>query len=358
MTREPIAIALSGGLDSAVAALQLIDQNNHVFGVTFRLWQELPGGNAGQSMELYDPTEKAREVARALDIPLHIIDARVPFRRRVVDKFVAEYGAGRTPNPCLYCNRHIKFDFLLQQALSRGAQKLATGHYARIRVAPDDSTRQLLRGVDARKDQSYVLYMLGQDELARVVFPLGEYTKEQVRDIAKQRHLPVAQAEESQDLCFVAGGDYRRFLQRYAPHVFTPGPILDAQGNEIGRHQGLAAYTIGQRSGIGISASEALYVLRLDIDRNALIVGPKRALGRDTLIVQDVLWVGGKPPRTPFHAEVKIRYRARLAPATVTALPGARAQIEFSEPLRDITPGQGAVFYDDIVVLGGGIIAR
>jgi tRNA-specific 2-thiouridylase len=351
---KQVAVALSGGVDSAVAATLLIERGYNVIGVTMRLWKEPPETKDACSP---DPTEDAQKVAHALSIPFHAIDVRTPFKRYVVDKFIAEYSAGRTPNPCLYCNRHIKFGYLLQQALGLGAQKLATGHYARIRLSADGQTWQLLKGIDKRKDQSYVLYALGQEELAHVLFPLGERTKDQVREIAIARQLPVAHTEESQDLCFVCDNDYRRFLRRYAPLSFTPGPILNSSGHEIGRHKGLAAYTIGQRSGIGIAASEAFYVLGMNAERNALIAGPKRELGHDHLLAQDVRWVSGRPPAGPVTVTAKIRYRARPVEAVATPLPGDRADVHFAEPLRDITPGQGIVFYTDEVVLGGGIIA-
>ena len=348
-----MAVALSGGVDSAVTAMLLAEQGYEVIGVHMHLWREPPEEGA---LPLPDPAVNARRVARALDIPFYVVDLVRPFKRLVVDPFIAGYRAGRTPNPCLFCNRRIKYGALLRWAIAHGARWLATGHYARVRLAPDGRTWQLLRGVDRRKDQSYVLYALGQEELARVMWPLGEKSKDWVRRVAAERGLPVTHAVESQDLCFIPDNDYRRFLRRYAPQALVPGPILDSSGREIGRHKGLAGYTVGQRRGLGIAAPEALYVLRLDPSRNALIVGPRRELGRDRLIAEDVHWVSGRPPDGPVSAGVKIRYRAPPAPAVVVPMPGARAEVRFARPLRDITPGQGAVFYDGEVVLGGGII--
>jgi tRNA-uridine 2-sulfurtransferase len=358
MPGKRIAAALSGGVDSAVAAALLLDQGYDVIGITLRLWREGPLSGGPSTKPIHDPTDGARQVAERLGISFHVVDAEVPFKQLIVDRFIAAYGAGCTPNPCLYCNRHIKFGFLLERALALGAQRLATGHYVRTQRARDGTTWQLLKGCDRHKDQSYFLYMLGQKELARATFPLGEWTKDRVRALAQERDLPAAHARESQDLCFVRDGDYRRFLREHAPQIFVPGPILDQDGRQLGRHQGLAQYTIGQRSGIGIAAPEALYVLDLDTQRNALIVGTKQALGRETLSAQDVRWVSGKTPRATFAAEVKIRYRARLAQATVTPLPNAGARVELFEPLRDITPGQGVVFYQDQTVLGGGLISN
>lgn len=349
-----VAVALSGGVDSAVAAALLLDQGFEVFGVTMRPWHEPPSGP--DVPPLPDPADGAGRAAQVLGIPLHIVDAREPFRQHVVDRFIAEYGAGRTPNPCLYCNRQVKFGFLFEQALALGADRFATGHYARVRLAADGSTWQLLKGVDRGKDQSYVLYVLGQHELSRTLFPLGEWTKLDVRQMAARRGLEAAQTAESQDLCFVCDGDYRRFLQRYAPQAFAPGPILDVNGREIGRHKGLACYTVGQRGGMGIAAPEALYVLRIDAARNALIAGPRRELGSDCLIAGEVNWIAGPPPVEPVAVEAKIRYRARTAPAMVTPLPDGCVRVQFSEPLRDISPGQGVVFYQGDVTLGGGII--
>ena len=353
---ERVAVALSGGVDSAVAALLLQEQGHDVIAVTMRLWQEetyTPGEDAPGD----DPTQGARQVAQALDVPFHVVDAVAPFKCQVVDRFVHEYSVGRTPNPCLYCNRHIKFGLLLQEALALGASSLATGHYVRRQRSADGKTWQLLKGLDARKDQSYFLYSLDQEALSRARFPLGDWTKDRVRALARESGLPAADTEESQDLCFVRDDDYRRFLRQHAPEVFQPGPILDLDGHAIGQHRGLVEYTVGQRSGIGISAPEALYVLRLDAAQNALIVGPKRALGNNRLRADHVHWISGQPPPEPVQAAVKIRYRARLARATVTPLPGDRAQVTFDQPLRDITPGQGAVFYQGESVLGGGLIS-
>lgn len=352
-----IAVALSGGIDSAVAAALLIEKGHRVVGMTMRMWQEPPDGGL---QPLPDPAQGAQQVACALGIPLHVIDVIQPFKHHVVERFISEYSAARTPNPCLYCNRYIKFGYLLQRSLDLGADKLATGHYARTRLAPDGQTWQLLKGIDKRKDQSYVLYMLGQKELAHVLFPLGSLTKDRVREMAMERRLPIPHAEESQDLCFVCDNDYRRFLQRFGSHILEPGPILDSTGQQIGQHKGLAAYTIGQRSGLGIAAPQALYVLHLDANRNALIVGPKCELGRDQLLAYDVRWVDAHPPDRVLDVMAKIRYRAHPALATVTPLDGNRAQVQFAEKVRDITPGQGVVFYglfaDADILLGGGLI--
>jgi tRNA-specific 2-thiouridylase len=354
MCADRVAIALSGGIDSAVAGLLLLQQGYKVMGVTMRLWQDT--SRQIDAAQLSDPPAQARPIARALGIPFHVIDAVSPFEACVVERFVSEYKSGRTPNPCLYCNQQIKFGYLLRQAKALGATHLATGHYARIVPLPDRSGWQLLKGIDRHKDQSYFLYTLGQDQLSNALFPLGTWTKERVKTLAQAHQLPVVQ-QESQDLCFLPDNDYRRFLRTRAPQAFTPGPILNAQGEQIGQHQGLAEYTIGQRSGIGISAPQALYVLRLDTERNALVVGTRRELGRRELLATDVNWVQGYPPRQPIEVEIKIRYRARSVPALVTPRAGQSAQVHVAQSLRDITPGQGVVFYSGNVLLGGGLIA-
>jgi tRNA-specific 2-thiouridylase len=272
----------------------------------------------------------------------------------VVDYFVREYAAGRTPNPCLMCNKHIRFDVLLRRALAMDARYLATGHYVRLRHAK--GRYHLLKGTDARKDQSYVLYMLSQETLRHLLFPLGDYTKEQVREIARQRGLPVADRAESQDLCFTANGSYRQFLQKETPEAVIPGPIVDRSGRVLGQHKGLPFYTIGQRRGLGIAAPEALYVLEMDAARNALVVGTATDLGQSELTASQVSYVSGETPPEPQRVTAKIRYRARESPALLTPLPGDRAALHFDHPLRDITPGQGAVFYQGKELVGGGII--
>ena len=353
-----VVVAMSGGVDSATAAAVLLDRGYQVIGMMMHLWaeQDTASGKASANRCCSAETvNDARQVCQLLGIPFHLVDYEQEFKHHVVDTFVAEYGRGRTPNPCLYCNRHIKFGLLLRHALSLDAQYLATGHYVRIRET--DGEYQLCKGVDADKDQSYVLYMLGQEELRHLLFPLGDYTKSQVRAIARQRALPVADKEESQDLCFVLDNDYRRFLGQYAPATIRPGPILDRMGRLLGEHKGLPFYTIGQRSGMGIAAPEALYVLEIDPARNALIVGPASELGWRELIAEEVSYVSGHAPPVPLPVMAKIRRQARLARATLTPLNGNQAQLTFTHPLRDITPGQGVVFYLGDVVLGGGIIA-
>jgi tRNA-specific 2-thiouridylase len=341
---------MSGGVDSSTAAALLVERGYEVIGIMMRLWAE--GVNRCCSPEA---VEDARRVCSILGIPFYLVNYEREFKHYVVDYFIREYSNGRTPNPCLACNRYIKFSRLLEMALALEANYLATGHYARVRRL--DGSYQLLRGVDKQKDQSYFLYMLGQKELSHILFPLGDYTKREVREIAMERGLPVAEKPESQDLCFVLDGDYRRFLRDHAPGAIKPGPIVDTSGRVLGEHKGLAFYTIGQRRGLGIAAREPLYVLEVDAKRNAIVVGTKAELGKRELLATDVNFVSGKPPEGPIEVTAKIRYKAVEVPAILKPI-GSEVILTFPRPLRDITPGQGVVFYQGDVVLGGGIIER
>lgn len=354
---SPVVVAMSGGVDSSVAAALLVEAGHDVTGIMMHLWAEEENRCCSP-----EAVEDARRVAAHLGIPFHVVDYQDEFHDCVVRYFVAEYARGRTPNPCLACNQNIRFHRLLRHAQSLGATYMATGHYAR--VDEHDDRYRLRMGVDRKKDQSYVLHMLGQEQLRHLLFPLGDYTKGQVRNMARERGLPVADKDESMEICFVTDDDYRRFLAEHAPETARPGPILDTAGREIGRHRGLAFYTIGQRRGLGNLAArhlgeggpEPLFVVRLDPERNAVVVGPAGELGRQSLEAERVSYVSGEAPPAPVRVQAKIRYRAALAGATWFPAGEARARVEFQRPLRDITPGQAVVAYQDDVVLGGGII--
>jgi tRNA-uridine 2-sulfurtransferase len=356
---ERLIAALSGGVDSSVAAALLVERGHEVTGMMLRLWAERGTSSASANRCCTpDAVERARRVAAQLGISFHLIDAQDAFKKEVVDYFIAEYASGRTPNPCIHCNRIVRFGILLEQAQALEADFIATGHYARMRRV--GKRYQLLRGRDRWKDQSYFLHSLTQEQLAHIKFPLGELTKEEVREIARRRGLPVAEQPESQDICFVADGDYRRFLAERFPELMRPGPILDTGGQVMGRHQGLPAYTIGQRKGLGISAPEPLYVLAIEPEKNALIVGPADELGRDHCRAENMHYISGETPNAPFRATAQIRYRARPAAVTVKPLPQDEAEVHFNSPQRDITPGQFLVLYTEKgnVVLGGGVICR
>lgn len=353
-----VVAAMSGGLDSSVAAALLVEAGYDVVGMMMRLWSDPAMGGAAHN-QCCTPRQMAdaRRVADTLGIPFYALDTQEVFRRRVVQYFIDQHRQGLTPNPCLECNRHIRFDWLLNNALALDADYLATGHYARI--DRDSAGRFRLRaGRDASKDQSYALSVLGQRQLRRALFPVGEYAKSEVRRLAVTFGLNLESRKESQDLCFLGKGDYRHFLNAHAPDVMTPGPIMRQNGEILGEHGGLSNYTIGQRRGLGVSCREPLYVLALDHVRNALIVGAAAALGRDTLLAERVHWISGRAPERAFRAQVKIRYRSRPQPALVEPRPGRQFQVTFDLPQRGIAPGQAAVIYQDDLCLGGGSIVR
>jgi tRNA-uridine 2-sulfurtransferase len=355
-----VVVAMSGGVDSSVAAALLVERGYEVIGMMMRLWSE-PGCDGETPAETTanrcctpQQMADARRIADQLNIPFYVVDVKDYFRQTIVQFFLDEHALGRTPNPCIECNRQIRFTYLLNQALALGANYLATGHYARVQQT---ETGYLLRqGVDSHKDQSYVLHMLTQEHLAHVLFPVGDYTKAEVRDLARRFNLPVASKGDSQDLCFLADGDYHRFLRQHGEQTGRPGQILTEVGTLLGEHEGLPFYTIGQRKGLGISTPEPYYVVRKDVVHNALIVGPRESLGQTRLQVRDLRWVAGSPPDTTIRAAVKIRYKARPISAQITAVSANEAHILFDEPVAGATPGQGAIFYDGDVCLGGGLI--
>ncbi|MBP6015461.1 MAG: tRNA 2-thiouridine(34) synthase MnmA [Candidatus Promineofilum sp.] len=355
-SRPRVVVAMSGGVDSSVAAALLVQQGYEVIGMMMRLWSESGSGPATPANRCCTPDQMAdaRRVADRLGIPLYVADVQQHFRQTIVQFFLDEHDAGRTPNPCVECNRQIRFTYLLDRALALNADFLATGHYAR--VVREDGSYLLKQGKDSHKDQSYVLHTFRQEQLAHVLFPIGEYTKDEVRQLAREHGLPVASKQESQDLCFLNDGDYRRFIRDYSPQDHPPGPILDLNGRELGQHEGLPFYTIGQRKGLGIAAAEPLFVLGKDTTRNALIVGPRAALGVGELVARDVNWIAGRPPAGPIRAEVKIRYMAAPVQSVVTPLDGNQAHVTFSTPVLGVTPGQAAVFYEGDTCLGGGLI--
>jgi tRNA-specific 2-thiouridylase len=349
-----VVVAMSGGVDSSVAAALLKEQGYDVIGMMMRLWSE-PGKEDSNRCCTPDSMGQARRVAAKLDIPFYVVDAKDVFRNTVVQYFLDGYARGETPNPCLACNRQIRWTFLLDHALALGAEFMATGHYVRIRK-DEKGKSELLRAVDRNKDQSYVLHVLTQDKLKHAFFPVGDYPKPQIRAIAEKYGLPTASRKDSQDLCFLAGEDYRNFLQRHAAEMLIPGEIVTREGKALGEHNGLANYTIGQRKGLGVASLVPLYVLGKNAITNTLVVGTQEELGSFELTVRDVNWLSGEAPVEPFRAEVKIRYTAKEAWAMVTPLDGGQARVQFEAPQRDITAGQAAVFFQDDVMIGGGII--
>ena len=349
-------VAMSGGVDSSTAAALLLRQGFEVIGVTMRLWTMEQPDARPHLRRCCSPEEMeaARAVCQALGIPHHILNLEREFASSVIDYFCQEYLRGRTPNPCLACNEHIKFRLLLSKALAEDADYLATGHYCRIQS--DGHSYELWRARDEAKDQSYVLYMLGQEELSRLLFPVGEYTKGEVRRMAAEMGLAVATKIESADICFLPHRDCRLFLAERFPQ--RPGDIVDSSGRIVGRHGGIGGYTVGQRRGLPARGGrEPLYVLSLDPQTNTVVAGSNDELLSDVLWAERLSFVSGQAPPTPLAVEAKVRYRSRAAAAVLT-LGDGRAEVRFERPQRAITPGQAVVFYQGEKVLGGGIIAE
>ena len=350
---------MSGGVDSAVAAGLLARGGYDVIGITMRLWTvedpDAPTGNK-RCCSVSD-TDDARAAADVLGIPHYVLNMEREFQDRVIDYFVAEYGRGRTPNPCLACNEHVKFRALLDRAVALDADFLATGHYAQIEHTSSAASgrHRLLRSVDEAKDQSYVLYTMGQAELAKTMFPVGGYAKTEIRNLARDMRLPLAEKPDSVDICFVPDGDYKSFVAKRSQQ--DSGVVRDVSGEIVGAHAGIGGFTVGQRKGLGVAVGEKRFVTDIDPELNIITIGPEEQLFAGALIAENVNWVGDVPDGA-IRAATKIRYRTPAAPATVAPLDNSRVRVVFDEPQRAITPGQAAVFYDADEVLGGGAILR
>ena len=352
-----VVVAMSGGVDSAVAASLLVEQGHEVIGITMQIWPEgkqVPATARGCCS--IDAVEDARRVCAALEVPHYVLNMREDFSRTVIDDFIHEYRAGRTPNPCVQCNRHIKFDALMDRAEALGARWVATGHYARTCFNEETGRWELRRARDHSKDQTYVLYPLTQRQLSMSLFPLADWVKDDARRRAADLGLRVAWKADSQEICFVPDRDYSKFLESVDPDVVRPGLIVDTSGKVRGEHRGIAFFTVGQRKGLGVASNSPLYVTRIDPKNDLVIIGEDAEVRSDACTVENVNWIGIPPPDRRIAVLARIRYNMHEAPAAVEPLADGKWVLRFQDAQRAITPGQSAVFYDDDQVLGGGTI--
>lgn len=359
-----VLVGMSGGIDSSVTAYRLKDEGYEVEGISFVLWEARRQSDFTTCCSL-QAVEEASKTARRIGIPHSMIDVRDDFIDKVIEPFVNAYISGETPNPCILCNRFIKFPFLMKEAEKRGAEFIATGHYARVEKSQqlNEEIVFLKKGMDPKKDQSYVLYILRQEELRRLILPLGYYKKDEVRKIARELKLPAAKRSESQEICFIEDRNYFKFIEKLSPLAGKPGPIIDMAGNVMGTHKGIHGYTIGQRKGLGISAKEPLYVVKIDALRNTLYVSTQDAAREKGFFVKDLNWIN--PPIPPllkgggegltFRASVKVRSTMKDEPATLSLIDDT-VNVVFDTPQWAPTPGQSAVFYNGDTVIGGGLI--
>jgi tRNA-specific 2-thiouridylase len=351
-----VVVAMSGGVDSSVAASLLADAGHDVVGLSMQLYDQREGAESFGSCCSLDDLQDARRVAAAIGVPHYIVNFEEEFQQTVVRNFVAEYASGRTPIPCVHCNADLKFSTLLDRASGFDAAGVATGHYARVRFDEDLGRFRLLRGVDRDKDQSYFLFTLTQDQLAHALFPVGHLTKAEVRAHADRLGLAVANKPDSHEICFVPDHDTGGFVERQLAAAPAGGDIVDSSGRVVGQHRGIHRYTVGQRKGLGISGAVPLYVVKLEPADARVVVGTREELGGTTVEASGVNWIAGTPPATPRRVTARIRHRHADAPATVTSTGDASARLVFDEPQTAIAPGQAVVFYDDEDVVGGGWI--
>ena len=349
---KKVLIGMSGGVDSAVAAALLKHQGYEVTGVTLKLWD----GNSDSGCCSLSDTEDARTVAQRLDIPFYVLNFKDMFRETVVDPFVRSYLKGETPNPCLACNESIKFSGMLAKAKAIGMDFIATGHYARLRQDPATGRRMLLKAADSRKDQSYVLYSLSQEQLAATLFPLGGMEKPDVRKLAQELGFSVSNKPDSQDICFVGEGHYAEFIREYAGVEPAPGDFIDSEGRILGRHRGLIHYTVGQRKHLGASFGKRMVIIAKSARENTITVGEEQEAQGMKAWVRETNWIRWEIPPKEFRAKVRTRYHGQEAEATVETFPDGKVHVLFDKPQRAMAPGQAAVFYEGDIVLGGGIL--
>ena len=358
MVRKKVMVGMSGGVDSSVAAALLLEKGYEVIGVTMQIWPEQPLKNQraeGGCCSL-SATDDARKVANKLGIPYYVLNFKEIFRDKVINYFIREYLKGKTPNPCIACNRYVKFEAMLHKAVSMGMDYIATGHYARIEYDNKRNRYILKKSVTGKKDQTYVLYNLSQEQLSHILMPVGEYTKEKIRDIAYELGLTVAGKPDSQEICFVEDNDYCRFISENSRTKMEPGEFVDTKGNVLGRHSGIIHYTVGQRKGLGIAFGKPMYVVGIDALNNRVVLGEEKDVFSQKLTAVDLNYISIDRLEKPMRVHAKIRYSAKEAAATIFPEDGGRVGVLFDIPQRAITPGQSVVFYDGEEVVGGGII--
>ena len=356
--KKKVMIGMSGGVDSSVAAAILLEQGYEVVGVTMQIWpdaseerQKTEGGCCSLSA-----VDDARRVADKLGIPYYVMNFKDIFKEKVIDYFTDEYIKGRTPNPCIACNRYVKFEALLQKAVAMGMDYIATGHYARIEYNSGLDRYLLKKSATESKDQTYALYTLTQQQLSHTLMPIGDFTKEKVRELAKSIGLSVASKPDSQEICFVEDNDYGRFICGSTDYRPVPGNFTDTEGNVLGRHKGIIHYTVGQRKGLGITFGRPMYVVEIDEANNTVMLGDENEVFSDTLTASDMNFIAFDALENPRKVKAKIRYSAKAADAVIRPMDGGRVEVRFETPQRAVTPGQAVVFYEDDVVVGGGII--
>jgi tRNA-specific 2-thiouridylase len=360
MSRKKVMLGMSGGVDSSVAAACLLEKGYDVIGVTMQIWPEMDeerqkreGGCCSLSA-----VDDARSVAHKLGIPYYVLNFKDIFQKSVIDYFIDEYMQGRTPNPCIACNRHVKFDAMLNKALSMGLDYIATGHYAKIEYDEARGRYLLKKSVTSAKDQTYALYTLTQEQLKRTLMPIGDYTKERVREMARELGLIVASKPDSQEICFVEDNDYGRFICEHTDAKIKPGNFVDTKGNILGKHKGVVHYTVGQRKGLGIALGKPKYVVEIDTEKNQVVLGDENEVFSDMLIARDLNFISIDRLEEPLRVKAKIRYSAKEADAVISKEGENKVRVTFDLPQRAVTPGQSVVFYDGDIVVGGGIIEK
>ena len=358
MGSKKVMLGMSGGVDSSVAAAILLQQGYEVIGVTLQIWQDADeetkkseGGCCSLSA-----VDDARRVANKLGIPYYVLNFKEIFNKTVIEYFKEEYFKGRTPNPCIACNRHVKWQAMLDKAVSMGIDYIATGHYAKVEHDAVSDRYILKKSVTDKKDQTYALYNLTQEQLSRTLMPVGDYSKERIREIAKELGLGVASKPDSQEICFISDNDYGKFLSENTGRKIVPGKFVDTKGNVLGTHKGIVHYTVGQRKGLGIAFGKPMFVVALDVENNRVILGDNEEVFSDSLTASDLNFISIEKPADGMRVNAKIRYSAKEAPATIRIIDGQKVSVEFDEPQRAITPGQSVVFYNGDTVVGGGTI--